>query len=105
LTTFTLAFLASLSRQSATVLESSVTGNVLPSPSTFVSTPRSLNQPSSSAGVIPEGEEGDVGEMSSLAPRGYASRISPVGSAVFGSRLQRPPPEISTLRSGREEDS
>jgi hypothetical protein len=59
------ALLAPSMRQSTMLAESSVTGNILPSLSVFVATPRSLNQATVSAG--PKRWRGPI---ISLEPRG-----------------------------------
>ena len=80
-------------RQSTIVAESSVTGNIRPSSSVFVATPRPANH-----SIVSRGWKRWKAPRSSRPPRGYFFTSS-AGSKQECVTLQRPPPEMRTLAS------
>ena len=80
-------------RQSTIVPESSVVGNMRPSSSVFVATPRLPNH-----SIVSRGWKRWKAPRSSRPPRGYFFTSS-AGSKQAWVTLQRPPPEMRTLAS------
>ena len=78
-------------RQSTIVPESSVVGNMRPSSSVFVATPREPNH-----SIVSRGWKRWKAPSSSRPPRGYFFTNS-AGSKQEWVTLQRPPPEMRTL--------
>ena len=81
-------------RQSTMVAESSVVGNMRPSSSVFVATPRVPNH-----SIVSRGWKRWKAPSSSRPPRGYFFTSS-AGSKQECVTLQRPPPEMRTFASG-----
>ena len=88
---FTPARAAADIRQSTIVAESSVVGNMRPSSSVFVATPREANH-----SIVSRGWKRWKAPSSSRPPRGYFFTSS-AGSKQEWVTLQRPPPEMRTF--------